>query len=206
MKWGNKGCSSHPPRENRFLWGICEFCFREREMSWGGWAGTAPGAETSLKSEAKEWHSRRAKPWCWSQLPVCLKNSKKPQIKPPGKAQGQWNNSLTLLKLYKMPIFIYRLKCLTIPQCRLMINQCPANQSIEFRSNQHLTGFIRATEGEGFKKKIKIKLNGSNVPLYYRQIINTLQRKSGGKIIKMQSFSGYMVRNMKKKQEVRVWR
>lgn len=138
--------------------------------------------------------------------PILPEKQQKVQIKPPGKAQGQWNNSLTLLKLYKMPIFIYRLKCLTIPQCRLMINQCPANQSIEFRSNQHLTGFIRATEGEGFKKKIKIKLNGSNVPLYYRQIINTLQRKSGGKIIKMQSFSGYMVWNMKKKQEVRVWR
>lgn len=62
---------------------------------------------------------------------------------------------------------------------------------------------MRATEGEGFKKKT-LKLNGCNVPLCYRQIINTLQRKSGGKIIKLQSFSGSMVRSMKEKQEVRV--
>lgn len=55
-------------------------------------------------------------------------------------------------------------------------------------------------------KKKKIKLKGSNVPVYYKQIISTLQRKSGGKIIKMQSFSDSMIQSMKKKQEVRVWR
>lgn len=54
--------------------------------------------------------------------------------------------------------------------------------------------------------KKKIKLKGSNVPVYYKQIISTLQRKSGGKIIKMQSFSDSMIQSMKKKQEVRVWR
>lgn len=60
-----------------------------------------------------------------------------------------------LLKLYKMPIFIYWLKYLTIPQCRLMINQYPANQSMEFRSNQHLMCFVRAAGGEGFQNNLK---------------------------------------------------